>query len=126
MTKSEFYDIYGSGFNSLCIGSEKNPTEHARMKKSLSSAFSTKALVQQEEIVQRCVDAFVCRIGNDGTSAKGLDMTKWYEIVAFDILGEMAFGESFHCIETGVFLMDKFAAGKMRLIYSCRQNAFLV
>ena len=28
-------------------------------------------------------------------------MTVWYEMLAFDILGEMAFGESFHCIEDG-------------------------
>ncbi|KAI3396494.1 hypothetical protein diail_12114 [Diaporthe ilicicola] len=101
MTKSEFYDMYGSGFDSLCIGSERDPRKHAQMKKSLSAAFSTKALVQQESIVQGCVDGFVQRLGTDGASEKGLNMTKWFEMIAFDILGEMAFGESFHCVENG-------------------------
>lgn len=101
MTKSEFYDMYGSGFDSLCIGSERDPRKHAQMKKSLSAAFSTKALAQQEDIVRRCVDGFVQRLGSDGTSEKGLNMTKWFEMIAFDILGEMAFGETFHCIENG-------------------------
>lgn len=102
LIKSEFYDMYGSGFNSLCIGSERDPKKHSRMKKSLSAAFSTKALLEQEEIINRCVDGFVARIGKDGApGTKGLDLTKWYEMVSFDILGEMAFGESFHCIESG-------------------------
>ncbi|KAK2610031.1 hypothetical protein N8I77_003491 [Diaporthe amygdali] len=101
MTKSEFYDMYGSGFDSLCVGSERNPQKHAQMKKSLSAAFSTKALAQQENIVKRCVDEFVQRLGVDGACEKGLNMTKWFEMIAFDILGEMAFGESFHCVENG-------------------------
>lgn len=101
MTKSEFYDMYGSGFDSLCIGSERGPRKHAQMKKSLSAAFSTKALIQQESIVKRCVDGFVQRVGADGACEKGLNMTKWFEMIAFDILGEMAFGETFHCVENG-------------------------
>lgn len=70
------------------------------MKRFLAPAFSTKALSEQEDIVQGCVDAFVARLKCiKGISAKGLNMTIWYEMLAFDILGEMAFGESFHCIE---------------------------
>lgn len=76
------------------------------MKTSLSGAFSTKALSEQESIVQKCVDEFVSEIGrrcDDGErgAKKGLNMTKWFEMVYFDILGEMAFGESFRCVESG-------------------------
>jgi cytochrome P450 len=103
MIKSEFYDMYGSGFDSLCVGSERQPKEHTRMRKSLAPAFSTKALMEQEQIVQRCVDGFVERLGEEGTKGGGLNMTKWFEMLAFDILGEMAFGETFHCVESGRF-----------------------
>lgn len=98
--KSEFYDIYGSGFNSLCIGSERDPQKHLQMKMSLSAAFSTKALQEQEHIVSKVVDAFVARLG-EKCDGEGMNMPKWYELVAFDILGEMAFGNSFHCIQDG-------------------------
>ena len=37
-----------------------------------------------------------------GPKSRGLDMSKWYEMGAFDVLGDMAFGESFHCIESGI------------------------
>jgi len=106
--KSEFYDIYGAGFKSLCIESERNPHEHGRMRKMLSAAFSTRVLMDQEDIITKAVDQFVTKLGADGAQANGPNMTKWYEMVAFDTLGEMAFGESFHSVEDGEFLAGKF------------------
>ncbi|KAI3228057.1 hypothetical protein DTO012A7_6640 [Penicillium roqueforti] len=101
MVKSEFYEMFGSGFDSLCIASERNPRVHSRMRKSLTPAFSTEALVEQESIVQSCIDGFIEKVGERGTREEGLDLSKWFEMLAFDIVGEMAFGESFHCIENG-------------------------
>ena len=70
------------------------------MKRLLAPAFSTKALLEQESIVQNCVDGFVRKLLKIGGTDGELNMTVWYEMIAFDILGEMAFGESFHCIES--------------------------
>lgn len=94
--------MYGSGYDSLCIGSERDPQNHARMKKSLTNAFSTKALLDQEHIIQRCIDGFVNKIGHATKREKGVNVSDWYEMIAFDILGEMAFGESFRCVENGL------------------------
>ena len=72
------------------------------MRRSLSSAFSTKALSEQESIVAGNIDAFITKLGQvGGPETNGLDMSKWYEMSAFDILGDMAFGESFRCIDNG-------------------------
>ncbi|KAM7185510.1 cytochrome P450 [Naviculisporaceae sp. PSN 640] len=99
--KGDFYDIYGAGFTSGCIGSERNPARHSQMRKMMMPAFSTKVLLEQEEIVANSVDKFVSRLGEVGAGPGGMNMTKWFEMVAFDTLGEMAFGESFHGVETG-------------------------
>lgn len=99
--KSEFYNILGSGFDTLCVGSERDPSRHGEMKKALSSGFSTKALEKQEYLVHMCVDKFVEAVGRLGSTRKGVNMTDWYEMVGFDIMGELVFGESFHSIEQG-------------------------
>jgi hypothetical protein len=99
--KSEFYDIYGAAFSTACIGSERDPKVHAQKKRSLASAFSSSALSGQETIVQGCVDSFIKKIGEEGTGKKGLNWTDWCDMIAFDILGEMAFGEGFGCVESG-------------------------
>lgn len=77
------------------------------MRRMLSSAFSTRALSEQESIVVRNIDAFIMKLGLlGGPRTSGLDMSKWYEMSAFDILGDMAFGESFHCIDNGKGRID--------------------
>lgn len=93
--------MFGSGYDSSCIVSEKDPRNHARMRKSLSAAFSTKALSEQETIIQGCVNGFIDKIAQVTGGPKGIDVVEWYEMIGFDILGEMAFGESFHCVEKG-------------------------
>ncbi|KIA75979.1 cytochrome P450 [Aspergillus ustus] len=123
VTKSEFYDIYGAGFDTGCIGSERDPAVHARKKKHLAAAFSLKALHAQDGIVQGVIDCFVGKVGRlcregEGFGGKGrggtrwkeggIDVTEWYEMVAFDILGEMAFGEGFGCVERGGYTSSVF------------------
>lgn len=105
LPKSEFYDMYGSGFKTACVGSERDPKTHACKKKNLTAAFSTKALLEQESLVQDCIDGFVVKIGRLGKREGGVDMTAWYEMIAFDVLGEMAFGVGFGCIENGKFFL---------------------
>lgn len=91
--KSEFYDIFGAGFESLCIGSERDPHKHGKMRKMLSAAFATKALNEQEDIIANAVDEFVDCVGKKGSTEKSINMTKWFEMVAFDTLGEIVFEE---------------------------------
>lgn len=120
--KSKFYEMYGAGFNSWCIGSERDPKVHGRMKKLLSHAFSTKALIEQEDIIQSSINAFIDKIGPESQTPKGLNVGEWYQMVAFDILGDMAFGESFHCVENGE--RDD-AVQKHASDDCCRQTALL-
>ncbi len=68
----------------------------------LSPAFSQRSLLEQESIIGGVIDQFVRIIGEKAPpGSNGINLTKWYEMSSFDILGEMAFGESFHSLETG-------------------------
>lgn len=98
----DFYDQVSMGFATTCIGSEIDPHKHGEMRRMLTPAFSQRSLLEQEAIINGTVDRFVKTVGEKAppTSA-GINMTKWFEMAAFDILGEMAFGESFHSIEDG-------------------------
>ena len=71
------------------------------MKKLLSHAFSQRSLTEQESLVSTAVDRFIGMIGKTGASQEGLDITKWFNILTFDIIGDLAFGETFRGIESG-------------------------
>lgn len=56
---------------------------------------------EQEHLVAEVIDAFVEQIGKLGSSQKGVDLTNWFNLLTFDIIGELAFGESFDGVKSG-------------------------
>jgi cytochrome P450 len=77
---------------------------HSRYRRLLAHAFSDKALRSQEPLLLSYVDLLIKRlyeVGNGGNSP--LDMVKWYNFTTFDLIGELSFGESFHCLENSAY-----------------------
>ncbi|KAH7019600.1 cytochrome P450, partial [Ilyonectria destructans] len=100
--KGSFCEVFAASFSSKCVGSERDPKRHSVMRKMLSPAFSQRGLLEQEKIISGIIDKFVKVLGEKaGPGTERLNMTKWYEMNSFNILGEMAFGESFHSLDTG-------------------------
>lgn len=99
--KNEFYDMFGSGFKIQSIGTERNPVLAHQKRALFSSALSARALAQQEPVMHKHINLFIEKLGKLGNTDQGIDMAKWFIYLGFDILGEMAFGDSFGCVERG-------------------------
>jgi cytochrome P450 len=76
---------------------------HARQRKALSHGFSRRALWDQEATVQGFVDKLMDRIHLYAEGGETFDIVRWLNFVTFDIIGDLSFGESFRCLETGDF-----------------------
>ncbi|KAH8430788.1 cytochrome P450 [Aspergillus melleus] len=75
----------------------RDPEEHARQHRIFAPQFRPSAVRTQEPIVHAHVDLWVKQLaarGRDG--AVPLDVSKWFEWLTFDIIGELTFGESFN------------------------------
>ncbi|KAF2449310.1 cytochrome P450 [Karstenula rhodostoma CBS 690.94] len=101
LIKSNFYE--GGTFADQCgsIVSERDPDKHGRMRRFLSNAFSQRSLIEQESIISVVVDGFVDKMVVSAKKGAVIDLTEWFNMATFDIIGELAFGESFRGIETG-------------------------
>ncbi|KAI0570726.1 cytochrome P450 [Pyrenophora tritici-repentis] len=97
--KNEFYDMFGAGMDIQSIGTERDPIMAQQKRALFSKALSAKGLAQQEPVMQKNIDLFVEKLGVLGSADDGVDMAKWFIYLGFDILGEMAFGESFGCVQ---------------------------
>ncbi|KAM0799194.1 cytochrome P450 [Usnea florida] len=90
--------------------------EHSRMRRVLAHAFSEKAMREQEPLIQEYIDLFMKSLHT--AAAKGpQNMVSWYEFIAFDIIGDLTFGQSLKCISNGnsqwiTFMNVIFKAGK--------------
>ncbi|KAL9082684.1 MAG: hypothetical protein Q9165_008816 [Trypethelium subeluteriae] len=98
--KSQFYDggsFAGRGVHSIV--SEREVEAHGQMRKYLSHAFSDRSLSEQEEIITATISKFVDLAGKRGNGKGGWDIAKAYEMMTFDIIGDLAFGEPFGGLE---------------------------
>jgi len=79
--------------------------EHARARRAMDPGFSERAVLRQEFILNEYVDLFITKI-RERTAATGntvVDIVTWLNFVMFDIIGDLAFGESFHCLENAEY-----------------------
>jgi hypothetical protein len=94
----------------------KNDADHARMRyiwnsifytciitllmvyrRNFSSAFSDKALREQEPIMNKYFNLLIQRLHEN--CAKSVNIVQWYNATTFDIVGDLLFGESYECLE---------------------------
>ncbi|KFA52988.1 hypothetical protein S40293_09914 [Stachybotrys chartarum IBT 40293] len=80
---------------------DANNEDHKRMRRLLSHAFSDKALRNQEDILQFYVDKFIEKLSDRARQAVVVDIVGWYNFATFDLIGDLAFGQPFGCLESG-------------------------
>ncbi|CAO1597110.1 hypothetical protein XANCAGTX0491_000936 [Xanthoria calcicola] len=86
-----------TGINSIVTASD---ADHSRMRRLLSHAFSDKALREQETILQTHVNNLIAGLRKQCQEFGGkADLSKWFNWTAFDIIGDLAFGEPFDCLK---------------------------
>ncbi|KAI1394149.1 benzoate 4-monooxygenase cytochrome P450 [Hypoxylon trugodes] len=101
--KSDFYAGSTSATNGFTsIISERRPEVHKKMRTLLSSAFSDRAITEQEELVAEKVDKLVRLVGTRGSGGKPVDVSMMFESMTFDITCDLSFGEEFGALD-----MDK-------------------
>ncbi|GFP52263.1 trichothecene C-15 hydroxylase [Trichoderma asperellum] len=73
---------------------------HTRMRRTLAHGFSAQAMLDQQPLIQGYVDMLINRLRescDDGN--RPMEMTSWYNWTTFDIIGDLAFGEPFGCLQ---------------------------
>ncbi|KAI2467234.1 benzoate 4-monooxygenase cytochrome P450 [Annulohypoxylon bovei var. microspora] len=102
--KGKFYDaatFAEAGFDQglSTIVSERRPEVHKQMKGYLASAFSERAITEQEELVAASVDKLIRLVGIRGSREEGVDIGPMFEAMTFDVTGDLAFGEPFGALD---------------------------
>ncbi|PVH82038.1 cytochrome P450 monooxygenase-like protein [Cadophora sp. DSE1049] len=99
--KEQYTDHIDQKMNSIIT--LDNPT-HKKQRRVMSYAFSPSAVREQEATVHSYCSLLISRLKAQITdpSVKGkVDLVRWLNFTTFDIIGDLAFAESFHCLETG-------------------------
>ena len=92
-------DLCINGSQEILTADEK---DHPRLRRVLAHAFSDKEIREQEPLVRKHVDVLMRRL-NEHSATGTVDMSRWLNWATFDIIGDLAFGEPFGCLETGEY-----------------------
>ncbi|KAF4338053.1 Isotrichodermin C-15 hydroxylase [Fusarium beomiforme] len=77
--------------------------DHRRMRRLLAHAFSQKALREQGDIVNHYVGLFIKGLTERAQGGEEVDMVAWYNFASFDLIGHLALGQPFGCLENGEY-----------------------
>ncbi|KAK2602906.1 hypothetical protein N8I77_009405 [Diaporthe amygdali] len=113
--KSEFYDAFVSIQRGLF--NTRDRAEHSRKRKIVSHTFSLKSISQFEPYIHTNLELFVKRWDelvaknannnqNTKTPTAHVDCLKWFNYLAFDVIGDLAFGAPFGMLERGEDLAE--------------------
>lgn len=81
-----------------------NRDDHARIRRVLAHGFSAQSMVEQQPLIQTQIDLLIQRLHeNCENGNKHLNMVSWYNWTTFDIIGDLAFGEPFGCLENSEY-----------------------
>lgn len=101
--KADYYDAFVSIRRGLF--NTRDRAEHTRKRKTIAHTFSTKSITQFEEYMTSNLSIFVNQW--DSMSQKAapgffkVDALHWFNFLAFDIIGDLAFGKPFGMLSSG-------------------------
>ncbi|KLJ12460.1 benzoate 4-monooxygenase [Blastomyces silverae] len=102
----EYYDAFVSIRRGLF--NTRDRAEHTRKRKTVAHTFSAKSVGQFEQYIHANLEEFVRqwnRISdmqhNPKTEYASIDALHWFNYLAFDIIGDLAFGAPFGMLEKG-------------------------
>ncbi|KAJ5937997.1 hypothetical protein N7454_004339, partial [Penicillium verhagenii] len=72
--------------------------EHKRLRRQMAHGFSEKSMRSQEPMIRKYVDVLLTRL-HENCSKGSVVISDWYNFTTFDIIGDLAFGEPFGCLE---------------------------
>ncbi|KAK0960871.1 hypothetical protein LTS01_020683 [Friedmanniomyces endolithicus] len=101
--KSNYYDAFVSIQRGLFNTRDRN--EHTRKRKTISHTFSAKNVGEFEQYIHHNLEQLTVQWDKRSKQANGgyfkFDALHWFNYVAFDVIGDLAFGAPFGMLEKG-------------------------
>ncbi len=115
------------------VVSTPDAADHRRMRTLLSTCFTPSALQAQEPAVISHVDNLIDQLRKrcveEDNKTAIVNIAEWLSFVVFDIIGDLGFGETFHCLDSNVmhpWVLELFSYSKVgALVAALRHYTFL-
>lgn len=98
--KSDWYSVW-QGHRKFDLFGGRDEKVHGQHRRLISSIYSMDRLKKLEPCIETTIDLLIERLREVTKGGKAVDMSKWAQIFAFDIIGEVTFSKTFGFLESG-------------------------
>ncbi|KAK4935422.1 hypothetical protein LTR10_023527 [Elasticomyces elasticus] len=103
LDKTDFYTVWNSQNYSKHpdMFTAISDKQHGERRRIFNQVYTLSNVLKSEEYIDKCSELFLKRIAEYQDGTKPLDLGKWLQMYAFDVIGELYFGRMFGFLETG-------------------------
>ncbi|KAH8801441.1 cytochrome P450 [Xylogone sp. PMI_703] len=95
-TKTDFYNPFASHISpNEDLFTQRDEKLHAYRRKFVNNLYSLTSILESEQYVDDCTHMFITRMDEFAISGKSMDLGIWFQMYAFDVIGELFFGKQF-------------------------------
>lgn len=89
--KSEWYEIWNArpDVGRTNMFALRDIKQHATTRRHYANVYAMSSLVSYEPYVNNCIDIFTNRLRMCAKSGETIDLSKWFQYYAFDVIGEI-------------------------------------
>jgi hypothetical protein len=97
--KTKWYNTWmvAPGHN---LFAEQEPKLHSALRKRVTAAYSMSSILKFEEYIQGCLDLCFVKFKSYAEQEKAVDLAEWTNALAFDIVGELGYGQQLGHLRT--------------------------
>ena len=106
-SKAKYYYVAAATVNGRVTASLFSSVDvawHDNLRRAIQPAFNLTTLVQYEPFVNNTITTFIRQLDQrfaDKTGVDGIvDLPRWMHWYAFDVIGELTYGQAFGCLES--------------------------
>lgn len=92
--KTTWYNTWRATIHAPAFFSEQDKKTHSFLRKRVSAAYTMTAILKVENYIQKCLDLMLVKLKNHADAGNSVDMAAWTNAFAFDVVGELSYGES--------------------------------
>jgi cytochrome P450 len=109
--QTKWYSTWGQPDAGPGFFAEQDPHLHAFLRKRVAQAYTMTSVIAMEKYIQNVLDLLLQRMHQH--AGKVINFTKYTSMFAFDVVGELAYGE-----HLGLLANDEDKMGLMRMIFN--------
>ncbi|KAH7018788.1 cytochrome P450 [Ilyonectria destructans] len=106
------------------VFNDHNIERHAAGRRKVSSTYSMTNLVHLEPFIDDCTSILCARLDEFAHAATLVDIPRWTQFYAFDVISEMTLGERFGCLTSGKDVSGIIQTLESTLFYAARVGIY--